>query len=160
MNDPGKYVRLSGMLLLLALGFLITLLLLFLALRLLFGFVNGLPWITYVYTLFLLSVPATIFLTAFIIFFIRTKKYPSVWVRFISFFFIILAVVSWIVFYIIDIISFFQNGDTGITDYKSWDLLFLFASVACIFFIGVLQALNEPKEDDWFERNRKNRDNN
>ncbi len=155
MIDPGKYIRLFGTLFLAFLGFIIGLILLFLGIRLVFGVLNELTWFTYVFAVFVLSVPATIFITAFTIFFFRTKKHNSSSVRLISFILFALFAGAWVVFYVMDMISFFTKGQTQIVDTHSWDTIFLTASISCLFIVGIIQALSAPKEQDWLERHTK-----
>ena len=152
MNDPGKYIRLFGTLILGFLGFILALILLFLSLRLVFGFVNELSWFTYVFSVFVLSVPATIFITAYTIFYFRTKKHPSEAVRLISSILFIIFICAWIFFYISDMVAFFAKGQTQIVDTKSWNIIFVVASISCLFIVGIIQALSSPKELDWLER--------
>lgn len=156
MNDPGKYIRLSGILFLAVTGVLTALVLVFLGLRLLFGFVNELPWITYIYTLIILSVPAILFVTVFSIFFMRTRSHASRHIRIISYVLFICFLCAWIFFYINDIVTFYRTAQTQVGDYKSWNVIFLTASVACIFIVGIIQALSSPKEEDWVQRNKRN----
>jgi len=155
MNDPGKYIRLFGTLILGFVGFILSLILLFLAIRLVFGFVNELSWFTYVFSVFVLSVPAAIFITAFTIFFFRTKKHPSGSVRIFSTILFGLFLCAWAVFYVLDIIAFFKTGQTQIVETKSWDMIFITASISCLFVVGIMQALSTPKEEDWLERNKR-----
>lgn len=154
-DDPGKLIRLFGMLFLAVVGFLVAFILLFLGIRLLFGLVNELPWISYVYILFILSVPAAIFITAFTVFCSRTRSHPSRPVRIISFVLFVVFLCAWVVFYIMDIVTFFRTAQTQIVDYNSWDLIFLTANVACLFIVGVIQALSSAKEEDWLVRNKR-----
>lgn len=154
MNDPGKYIRLFGTIFMAFLGAILALVLLFLGIRLVFGGLNELSWFTYVFAVFVLSVPTTIFITAFTIFFFRTKKLNSAVVRIISNVLFVLFFCAWIIFYVLDIIAFFRKGQIQIVDTHSWDMIFLTASISCLFFVGVLQALSSPKEQDWLERNK------
>jgi hypothetical protein len=155
MNDAGKYIRLFWILFLAMTGFLIVLILLFLGLRLVMGLVNELPWISYIYTLFILSVPAAIFITAFSIYSYRTRSHPSGPVRIISYLLFGIFLCAWLVFYTMDIITFFRTSQTVIEPYKSWNLIFLSANVACLFIVGIIQALSSAKEEDWLERNKR-----
>lgn len=154
-DDTGKYFRLFGMLFLAMIGFLVALTLLFLGIRLVFGLVNELPWISYVYILFILSVPAAIFITAFTVFCSRTRSHPFRPVRIISYVLFVVFLCAWAVFYIMDIVTFFRTTQTQIVDYNSWNLIFLTASVACLFIAGVIQALSSAKEEDWLARNKR-----
>ena len=152
MNDPGKYIRLFGTLVLSFIVFILVLILLFLGIRLVFGFVNELSWFTYVFSVFVLSVPATIFLTAYTIFYFRTKKHPSKAVRIISSILFVTFICAWVFFYISDMIAFFTKGQTQIVETKSWNIIFVVASISCLFIVGIIQALSAPKEQDWLER--------
>ena len=155
MNDPGKYIRLFGALILGFIGFILALILLFLGIRLVFGFVNELSWFTYVFSVFVLSVPASIFITAFAIYFFRTKKHPSKSIRIVSSVLFSIMIAAWVYFYVSDIIAFFSKGLTQIVDTKSWDLVHVAVSIGCLFLVGIMQALSGPKEPDWLERNNK-----
>ena len=152
MNDPEKYIRLTGILFLAFAGFILALILLFLGIRLVFGFVNELSWFSYVFSVFVLSVPATIFITAFTIFFFRTKKHPAGAIKVISSILFVLFFCAWIIFYVLDMIAFFREGQTQIVDTHSWEMIFLAASISCLFIVGVMQALNTPREQDWLSR--------
>lgn len=154
-DDSGKYMRLFGMLFLSVLVFLVALVLIFLGLRLVFGLVNQLPWTVYIYTLFVLSVPAAIFTTAFIIYFRRTRSHPSLPVRIISYVLFTAFLCMWLVFYVQDINTFFHTAQTQIVEYKSWGMIFLSANVACIFLVGVMQAFSSAEEEDWLDRTKK-----
>lgn len=156
MNDPGKYIRLFATLLLGFIGFIVALILLFLGIRLVFGFVNELSWFTYVFSVFVLSVPAAIFITAFTIFYFRTRQHASKAVRIISSIIFGLFICAWIFVYISDMIAFFTKGQTQIVDTMSWNIIFVVASISCLFIMGIIQALSAPKEPDWLERNAKN----
>ena len=155
MNNSSKYIRLLGMLFLSVLGFLAALLLVFLGIRLLFGFVNQLSWITYVYTLFVISVPAVIFITAFIVFFYRTRSHSSKTARIISYILFVFFLTAWVIFYVLDMFLFFKKGQIQVVDYHSWNMIFLAANVACLFIVGVIQALSFTKEEDWLQRNKR-----
>jgi hypothetical protein len=156
MNDPNKYARLFGLLFLSALAFIITLVLLFLGMRLIFGLLNYMPWLTYVYTIVILAVPAAIFFTAFLIFFSRTKSHPSKPVRIISYTLFVLFLATWGLVFVIDMLDFFKKGRPQIEYYTSWNIFFLTASIACLFIVGVIQALSTRKEEDWLERYKRN----
>jgi hypothetical protein len=54
-----------------------------------------------------------------------------------------------------DIARFFGTTKTEVLEYYSWNLIFLATNVACLFFIGVIQALSSPKEEDWLQRNKR-----
>jgi hypothetical protein len=151
-DNLSKYLKLSGSILLSFLSFIIVLALVMIGLRFFFGLLGNLSWVVFIYLLFIISVPAAIFVTAYIVFYKRTNSHPSKIVRIISKIFFIIALLAWLIFYVIDIISFAKFGYPEIEKYYSFNLLFLFCNVACIFFVGVLQALTSEKEKDWHDR--------
>lgn len=149
-----KYIQLSFGLFFTMLAFILSLLLLLLGLRLIFGLLDQLPWFVYLFTLFILLVPSVLFFTVYIIYCKRTTKHPSVIIRNISFLVFIIALLLWAIFFVWDMIIFFKTGARAINRYHTYNLLFLSANVFTIFFIGVLQALSTEKEKDWINRNR------
>ena len=151
-DNAGKYLKLGGSILLGMLSFIAVLLLAMLGLRFFLGLLNTLHWTVYVYLLFIISVPAAIFVTAYLVFYRRTAMHPSAIVKFISRFLFVTAIICWIIFYAIDVYNFAKHGYQDISMYYSFNLLFLFLNIACIFFTGVLQALTSQKEKDWHER--------
>ena len=153
-NEPGKLLRLFFLMLGAVLGIVAILLLLFLLMRVVFGVLTYLPWLEYLYVIFILSVPSAIFLTAFSVFFNRTRKHPAKFVKAVSLVIISLFLAAWAVFYVWDIITFIRFQYTEISHFKSYNMLFLFSNVACIFFLGVAQALSMPAEKDWMDRRR------
>lgn len=153
MEDQfGKYLRLFGSIFLLALGTIVALILILLGIRLLFGLMSYIPWVTYIFTLFIILVPATLFITAFIIYFKKTFSHPDKIVRWISYFLFSAALIAWIVFLFSDMLIFYKHAYTSIGLYNSYDMIFLASNVACIFLVGVMQALTTAKEKDWLEK--------
>lgn len=153
-EEPGKLLRLFFTILLAVLSGIAVLLLLFLLMRLVFGLLSYVPWLEYLYVIFLISFPAAVFVTAFTIFFKRTKRHPAKAVRVVSLSVISLFLAAWALFYVMDIIAFIKFQYTEISNFKTYNMLFLFSNVAGIFFLGVAQALSTPKEKDWLERRR------
>lgn len=155
MEDKfGKYFRLFGTIFFTFVGFLLLFLLVFAGLRLLFGFLDYVPWFVYVYMLFILAVPSALFITAHTIYFQRTTKHPSTPVRWISYVFFTVALIAWIVFFVLDLQLFFKHNYNDIAHYHTYNLLFLSLNVGGVFFIGVIQALSTEKEVDWMERHK------
>lgn len=152
-TDFGKYLRLFGNLFFLFIGFIVSLILLFLGIRLFFGVLSYVPMVSYVYTIFILTVPAALFISAYIIYLKRTPGHPSKPIRLISYFIFIMALITWAVVYVLDMIDFFKFGRTDIGAYKSFNMFFLFGNVVCFFLIGIIQAFTTSKEIDWRERN-------
>lgn len=152
-DDFGKLLRLFGNIFLSLVGFIIALALLLLGIKLIFGLMEYIPWFTYVYMVFIILVPAALFIPAYIIYFTRTKKHPNKFIRSVSYLFFLMALVTWSVFLVLDIITFFKHAYPAIGMYLSYNMSFLAANVACFFLIGVMQAFTTPKEKDWMERN-------
>ena len=153
-NERGKHIRLLLTIFTAVVGVLAALVLLFFLMRLIFGLLSYVPWLEYLYVVFLISFPTAVFLTAFSIFFKRTKRHPAKIVRGVSLAVISLFLAAWALFYVLDIIAFIRFQYTDINNFKTYNMLFLFANVAGIFFLGVAQALSTPKEKDWLERRR------
>lgn len=162
MQDTySKYIRLFGNIFFTVLAFVISLILLLLGLRLFFGLVNNLSWFLYVYLLFIISVPAALFISVYIMYWKRTKTHPKKAVRLISYCIFGIALLSWLTAYVVDIITFYQSQYTDIIFYKSYDMYFLAGNVATLFLIGILQAFTTNKEVDWMDKHRNsNPDNN
>ena len=150
----GKYVRLFGTIFFAMLGFILAFILLLLGVRLIFGLLSFISWSAYVYTLFIMMVPAVLFISIFIIYFKRTSSHPSPFVRYISYSLFSIALIFWAIFFALDLITFFKHAYTDIEKYNGYNYIFLSANVATIFLVGVMQAFSAPKEKDWMERNR------
>src|SRR6476620_10259316 len=140
MDDNGKHLRLFGTIFLTLVGFIAALVLLFLGMRLLFGLLTYMPWLSYVYMLIMLSVPAAIFISVYLVYFKRTKTHPVKAVRWISQTIFIVSILVWIAAYISDLVLFFKKGSEEIGHYWSYNMIFLAIDVALIFIIGVIQA--------------------
>lgn len=148
----GKYIRLFSSLFFLVTGFIIAVIILMLLIRLFFGLLSYIPWITYIYMGFIILVPAALFIPAYVIYFRRTASHPSKFVKWLSYAVFSIAMLVWSVFLVLDIAGFFKHAYTAIGNYRSYDMIFLAANVACFFLIGVIQALTAEKETDWMER--------
>lgn len=153
-DNFSKILRLFGTLFLTFLSCIAALVIIMLGIRFFFGLLSYIPWMNYVYMILILTIPAALFITAYIIYFKRTRYHRSAVVKWISLLLFSAALVTWVIFYIWDIITFSMYGYTDIGIYKSYNMLYLFINVACIFFVGVLQALSSEKEKDWMERSR------
>ena len=147
-----KYLQLSFNLFFSFLGFLVAVLLLLLGFKYAFRLLDYIPWFVYLFVIFIIIVPASLFGTIFTIYFKRTKSHPSAAVRLISQGFFILALLCWAAAFVMDMITFFKTGAREVSSYYSYNIFLLTASVAGIFLIGVIQALTSEKEKDWMER--------
>ncbi|MFT3908224.1 MAG: hypothetical protein QM737_02265 [Ferruginibacter sp.] len=153
MDDTfGKYLRLFGTLFFTFIGFVTALVLLLVGLKFFFGLVDQMSFVVYLYMVLILMFPACLFISVYIIYFRRTKKHPSKPVRIISYIIFIVALGCWVYFFIKDLLLFFKYFYRNIDQYNTYNLLFLFLNVACIFLVGIIQALSTEKEKDWRER--------
>lgn len=149
-----KYFHLSFNLFFTLLGFILSLVLLMLGLKFVFGILDKIPWFVFMYMMFIIMIPAALFITIFIIYFKRTSGHPFVVVRRISHFFFTVALLFWGAAFIWDMIEFFKKGSREISSYYSYNIFLLAASVAVIFLVGILQAFTTAKEKDWMEKRK------
>lgn len=152
MHDQGKYLRLFATLFFTFIGFVVAFILLLLAVKLFFGLLSYIPRFMYVYMLFLLLVPAALFISAYIVYFRKTTNHPSKPVRLISYVIFSIALIVWASVFVIDMVAFFKHFYNTIDKYNSYDLFFLAGNVALFFLVGIIQALTTEKEKDWRER--------
>lgn len=150
-----KYIRLSGTIFFSFIGFIIAFVLLLLSFRLFFGLLSYIPWLVYMYMLFIICVPASLFLSVYFIFLRRTPRHPSRIVRFLSYGIFSIAILIWMYVFVTDIILFFTFHHQDIAPYSSYNLLFLASNVGLIFLMGIIQALTLPAEPDWMEKRKK-----
>ena len=149
-----KYFQLVFNLFFTVVGFLIALVLIMLGLKYAFRLLDYIPWFVYMYVLFILSVPAALFISVFVIYFKRTYSHTSAVVKGISFSIFTIAIILWAAAYILDMIYFIKKGSRQVSDYYSYNYILLISSIVVIFFIGVMQALSAEKEKDWMEKRR------
>ena len=159
MNSSSKYLRLFGSLFFLLMGMLLSMVIVFVVIRFLFGLMSYIPWALYVYMILILLLPATVFITGFIVYAKRTATHPSKTTRVISYMVFTAALVAWVVYLILDIIIFYRHAYNSIGKYHSYDMLFLFLNVAGLFIVGILQALTTGREEDWMEKNLREHNN-
>ena len=125
-----------------------------LGLKFIFGLLDKIPWFVFMYMMFIIMIPAALFITIFIIYFKRTPGHPSVVVRGISYSIFSIALLFWGAAFIWDMIEFFKKGSREISNYYSYNIFLLAASVAAIFLVGILQAFTTEKEKDWMEKRK------
>ncbi len=147
-----KYLRLFGSIFFSFIGFIVGIILVMLCFRVFFGLLSYVPWITYVYMIFIILFPAALFIPVYVVYFKRTASHPSTVVRFISYIIFSAAIAAWLIFVVMDAIIFFKHAYNAIGMYHSYNMIFLALNVACIFLVGVMQALSSEKEKDWMER--------
>ena len=149
-----KYFQLSFNLFFTLLGFILSLVLLMLGLKFIFGLLDKIPWFVFMYMMFIIMIPAALFITIFIVYFKRTPMHPSAVVRGISYSIFSIALLFWGAAFILDMIEFFKKGSREISNYYSYNIFLLAASVAAIFLVGILQAFTTEKEKDWMEKRK------
>jgi hypothetical protein len=155
MTDTDKYIRLFGTIFFTFVGFIVALGLLILGLRTLFGVLDYMPWFSVMFTLFIICVPAVLFITVYFIYIKHTKPHPSKAAKIFSYIIFTIALAAWFYFWVLDIIIFFKQHYTSIAEYHCYNLAFLSANVFTIFFVGIVQALSTKKEVDWMEKSRR-----
>jgi hypothetical protein len=146
MTDTDKYIRLFGTIFFTFVGFIVALGLLILGLRTIFGVLDYMPWFSIMFTLFIICVPAVLFITVYIIYVKHTKPHPSKAVKIFSHSIFIIALGAWLYFWI--------HHYASIGEYHCYNLAFLAANVFIIFLVGIIQALSTKKEVDWMEKSR------
>ena len=109
-----------------------------------------------VFELLVITIPSSIFSTAYFIFFKRTKSHPAKAVKIISQVVFIIGIICCAVILTKDIIDYFTKSFYNITDYKNFSLAFIAGNVATLFIIALLQALTTNKEVDWVEKRKQN----
>ncbi len=154
MDDNGKYLRLFGTLFFMFIGFILGIVIILLALKFFFGLLSYIPGVVHLFTLFIICVPAALFISVYLIFFKRTGSHPSAPARMVSYILFTVALAAWAFFFVKDIIIFFRHFYTTVGEYMSYDLFFLSGNVFLIFLVGIIQALTVKKESDWLERKR------
>lgn len=153
MEDKlSRFIKLSGLLLISMVFVIAFLVLIMLVLRLFFDQVGNMPWMTWAYRMLIISLPAAIMITAYVIFLKRTADHPAAAIRWISYLIISAAAVWMLIYFIMDVVSIVKQPVNGIAGLLSYDKYFLAIHVALLFFTGVLQALTTEKEKDWMER--------
>ncbi|MFZ1527727.1 MAG: hypothetical protein WAT19_03190 [Ferruginibacter sp.] len=149
-----KYGKLSGAIFLLFLGFLLVFAFIILAVRLLFGLFNYIPWASYIFMIFIVAAPALLFISVFTIFFKRTLSHPSALAKYFSLAVFAVALLLWVYTLGTDMILFSKKYYTNAAKYNSYQFWMLVGSVLTIFFTGMIQALTTEKEKDWLQKRR------
>ena len=147
-----KYFQLTLRLFFAFLSFILVLVIILLGLKFLFGMLDKISWFVFMYMLFIIMVPATLFISIFLIYFKRTAHHPSGLVKAISYIIFATALLFWTGCFVLDIVQFFKKGSREIGSYYSYNIFLLAGSVVIIFLVGVLQALSTEKEKDWLEK--------
>lgn len=104
--------------------------------------------------LLIASLPASLFMSVYAIFFTRTKNHPSKPVKIVSQMIFVAAFIISIAALVYDIHTFFTKYSTDIDQYRSYSLIYMAGNVALLFLIAIVQAFTTKKEVDWMDRKR------
>lgn len=147
-----KYFNLSLKLFFTFLAFIVALIIILIGLRFMFGLLDQIPWFVLIYMLFIVMVPAALFISIFLIYFRRTRFHRSVAVRAISYAVFSFALLLWAGLFVMDLVHFFKKESREIGGYYSYNIFLLTGSVVLIFLVGIMQALSTEKEKDWMDK--------
>lgn len=153
-SKASNLILIFGSIFLSVVGSLLALGIIFFLIRIFFGVLSYLPWITYLYMVMILLFPSTLFISVYVIFLKRTLKYHAKTIKWISISLFVAAILTWIAVVISDFSLYLQYGRTEIANYYSFNIVFLFGNVVIIFFTGIMQALSMPTEKDWLEKRK------
>jgi hypothetical protein len=109
------------------------------------------------FEILVISIPAAIFSSAYIIFFKRTRLHPKAAVRIISMLLFVAGLICCLVLLVMDIHTYFTTRGVNITDFRSFNVFFLSGNIGGLFLVAIMQAFTTQKEKDWLEK-RKGRD--
>src|SRR5437868_2910755 len=105
-----------------------------------------------IFELLVLSVPTAVLTSAYAIFYIRTKRHRSLVIQLISWTILGAGLFACVATLTTDLISYCTIRRSDITDYHSFNTLFLAANIVALFFVAVIQAFTTAKEKDWMEK--------
>jgi hypothetical protein len=151
-----KFLRYSKLYILIFLMFLSIPVIIGLIIAFFYGFsklISSAP-IDILFEMLIVSIPAAIFTTAYVIFFKRTKQHPSNIVRIISRILFASGFCCCCVFLVLDMILFFTRQSYDVTNYRSFSTIFLAGNIGGLFLIAIMQAFTTQKEKDWLEKRR------
>jgi hypothetical protein len=154
MSNTDKYIRLFGTILFAFVGFIILLGLVLLGLKYFFRVLDHISWFSTMFSLFIMCVPAVLFITVYLIYIKHTKPHPSKAAKIFSYIIFAIALSAWAIFWVQDFIIFAKHQYNTIDKYNCYNLAFLSANVGVIFLVGIVQALSTNKEVDWMEKSR------
>ncbi|MBN8835144.1 MAG: hypothetical protein ABS68_14125 [Niastella sp. SCN 39-18] len=152
-----KYIKLTTGLMLTVIGFVLSIAILLVLIRLLFGILSYVPWISYFFMACLIIFPSIFFITVFYIYYKRTRLYPRKWIRYLSFFIFCAISCFWMYVLIKDVITFTRYQYTEIDKYMGFGMWLLAGSVFTLFLVGMMQALGQQKELDWRTKRQQER---
>jgi chromate transport protein ChrA len=154
MKDDGKYIRLFGTIFFSFMAFIAAFALLMIGLKYTFRILDHIPWFSLMFTLFIICVPAVLFITVYLIYIQHTKPHTSKAAKIFSYIIFAIALAAWAYYWFLDFIIFFKHHYSSIGEYNCYNLAFLAGNVGIIFLVGIVQALSTKKELGWMERNQ------
>jgi chromate transport protein ChrA len=154
MKEDGKYIRLFGTIFFSFIGFIAAFALLMVGLKYTFRILDHIPWFSLMFTLFIICVPAVLFITVYLIYIQHTKPHTSKSAKIFSYIIFAIALAAWIYYWFLDFIIFFKHHYSSIGEYHCYNLAFLAGNVGILFLVGIVQALSTKKELGWMEKNQ------
>ena len=106
----------------------------------------------FIFEMMILSIPASVFSSAYIIFLKRTQKHPSSLIKVCSVILFITGLICCGLFLTMDYISFFKQHSTDIVSYYCFSIPFMAGNTGGLFLIAIIQAFTTKKESDWLDR--------
>ncbi len=152
MKEEAKYIRLFGVIFFSFMAFIAFIAALMMILKYTFRMLDHIPWFSLMFTLFVICVPAVLFITVYFIYIKHTKPHPSKAAKVFSYLIFAIALTAWVYYWLLDFIIFFKHHYNSIGEYNCYNLAFLAANVGAIFLVGIVQALNTNKEVGWIEK--------
>ena len=149
-----KFVRYTKLYILIFLMFLSIPVIIGLVIGIFYGFsklISSGP-VDFTFQLLILSLPAAVFISVYIIFLKRTKQHPSSIVRICSVILFVVGLISCVGLLTRDMVSFFKQPTNDVISYYCYSVAFLAANVGALFLIAIVQAFTTKKEADWMER--------
>ena len=143
----GKYLRLFFLILISFFGVIGVLFLLLFIFKWFFRLLDMASITSGVYLFLMLLVPASIFISIYIIFYKRTLNHPSKIIKNISKVIFVAGILSWLISAGIDMVTFFRTGNSDTSYYLSFDKWVLIPNGAAIFIVAIIQALGQKKVD-------------
>ena len=112
--------------------------------------------VDFIFQLLILTIPAAIYSTAYIIFLKRTRQHPVAVVRVVSTVLFIIGLACSGIILTADIILFLKKASYDIASYNSYSLGFMSGNIGGLFLIAIIQAFTGNKEKDWMDRKNEN----
>lgn len=151
----GRYIRLFGNIFFSFVFFLLFLVAIFFIIKFAFGFLDSFSFTEIFFRSVMILAPGIFFISVVLYYWKRTKKVISPAAKYISMAIFVVILCAWAYSMVNDMITFSKHGYDDIKRYFSFSLTMLAGSIGLILFIGVMQALAEPEEEDWLRANER-----